>query len=185
MKYKQLTEQILKNPKAEKTIIILCVIGMALVFISGYIDFGGKKETSDNKNDTESYKAKLENEISETVSLVSGVGRTKVMITLENGVEYIYVSEENKNVALSEDYVNSDRKRTSQTDNSKQNVIIVDSPGGGKEALIKTEIEPQIKGVLIVCDGGDSEEIKSEIKEILSSLLNISEKKISVSKLST
>ena len=183
MKYKDILTKLIKNPKSEKTIIILCVVGIAFVFISGYIDFG-KEDIADFSSSTAEYKENLENEISQTISSVYGVGKSKVMITLENGVEYIYVSEENKNVALSEDYVDDGQKRTSQTDNSKQSVIIVDSKDGGKEALIKTEIEPKIKGVLVVCEGGDNESTRSEIKEILSALLNISEKKISVSKLS-
>lgn len=183
MEYKDILIKLIKNPKSEKVIILLCVVGIALVFISGYIDFD-KEETTDFSSSTAEYKENLENELSQTISAVQGVGESKVMITLENGIEYIYVSEENKNVALSENYVADGQKRTSQTDNSKQSVIIVDSEDGGKEALLKTEIEPKIKGVLVVCEGGDNETTRTEIKEILSALLNISEKKISVSKLS-
>lgn len=172
----------------ENILIVICLIGIVIIFLSNYIK-PHENETPSVKvseaEKTESYKIKLENELSEMISSIKGVGASKIMITFANGTEYVYLSEKNKNVVSSEDYnKNSYDGKKSTSDNSQESIILVDSADGGKEALIKTEIEPTVKGVLIICEGGDDENVCENVTEIVSSLLNISERKISVSKLS-
>jgi stage III sporulation protein AG len=174
----------------ENILIILCIVAILIIFLSRYTVKSNKNKEDEKpviseSEKTEEYKKKLENELSQMISSIDGVGNSKIMITLANGTEYVYLSEKNKNVVSSEDYNNGyDKNKVSMSDNSQEKIILVDSSDGGKKALIKTEIEPTVKGVLVICDGGDDETVKTEVINIVSSLLNISTRKVSVSKLS-
>ena len=45
--------------------------------------------TLENKDETIDYEEKMEKKLSETLSMVEGVGRVKVMVTLENSSESV------------------------------------------------------------------------------------------------
>ena len=71
------------------------------------------------------------------------------MVTLENGVEYVYATQEKINTDRQED-----DGRISQRDDSDKSIIVVDTEDG-KQGLLVTEIQPTVKGVVVVCEGGD------------------------------
>ena len=66
------------------------------------------------------------------------------MVTLENGVEYVYASQQKVNTDRTEDTA-SDSNKISQRDGTEQNIIIVDTDNG-RQGLLVTEIQPTVKG---------------------------------------
>ena len=73
-----------------------------------------------------------------------GAGQCQVMVTLENGVEYVYASQQKVNTDRTEDTA-SDSNKISQRDGTEQNIIIVDTDNG-RQGLLVTEIQPTVKG---------------------------------------
>ena len=53
---------------------------------------------------------------------------------------------------------------------------------GEKQALLKKIVSPEISGVVIICEGGDSNIIKERVYNTISAVLNISSQKIYVTK---
>ena len=49
---------------------------------------------------------------------------------------------------------------------------------GGEQALLITEQMPEIRGVAIVCEGGDNEIINEKIKNTVTAALNITSKRV-------
>lgn len=132
--------------KALRIIIALGIAGIVLIFLSSLWDGGGgdKQDGLQSSESAESYGDNLERELTDIVSKISGVGRCEILLTMENSVEYVYLS-------------NGDTKTKS--------------------------IEPTVRGVAVVCDGGDDPVTKEKIIDVVTKALNISSSRVSVTKL--
>lgn len=133
--------------KALRIIIALGIAGIALIFLSSLWDGGEKSGSGDSfqsSQSAEDYGENLEKELTEIVSKISGVGRCEILLTMENSVEYVYLS-------------NGDTKTKS--------------------------IEPTVRGVAVVCDGGENPVTKEKVIDVVTKALNISSSRVSVTKL--
>lgn len=84
---------LLSSDKARTIFIVVGLCAIVLIFLSSRIN--SKTEESVPKNfDTESYKITMTNEILQMVESVEGTGRSKVMLTLENSYEYVYLDDD-------------------------------------------------------------------------------------------
>lgn len=129
-----------------------------------------------NGDTIDQYRQKLETDILNMLSAMQGVGNVKVMITLENGVENIYVTEESFSSDISKDNnIILDERRTGE-----KSTLLVEDENGRRQALLKMTVEPAVRGVFVVCDGGDNILIVSRITDAIKALLNISSTKIYV-----
>ena len=117
------------------------------------------------------------------VTGIQGVGKAKVMITLENTTEYIYESEKRETTDATKDYSDGQTEKEQERNDYERNVILVEG-SNGKEALLKTTVEPKVKGVVIVCQGGENIEVEKSIIDAVTTALDISSNKVCVAKLS-
>lgn len=134
------------NDKMRRIIIIAGIAGIALIFLSNYIDIGS---TTNAKREEEfsvtTYSTQIQNDLQSVISRIEGAGKTEVLLTMENSVEYVYLD----------------------------------------DSTTKTkEIEPLIRGVLVVCEGGDSPVVVERITEAVTKSLDISSAKVCITKLS-
>ena len=81
-------------------------------------------------------------------------------LTLENDREYVYA-------------------QNSTTEGSTLEYVIL-SRSNEEEAVLLTEICPRVRGVAVVCTGGDSSAVKQTIVSLLSASLGISSHRIHV-----
>ncbi len=143
-----------------------------LIAVSSFISKTPKKEEVILKNETNYNQQFIESTKEELLAIVkkiAGVGNVEIMITLKNDVEYVYTKEE--------------RKSNAENNNSyEDSIIIIEDENGRKQALIKTKIEPQIKGVLIICDGGDNPFIQQKVTDAVKTVLGIGSHNICVTK---
>lgn len=169
-----------KSKKGINVIVAIGLFGMLLIFISTLFP---EKNKSSNPNmkpsmSAEEFVAKTEEKLSEIIKSIEGAGECRVMVTLENGVEYVYAREQD---------INTDRKEDgsgkSERDDKRESIIIVDSENG-RHGLLVTEIQPTVKGVVVVCQGGDQPVVQERIINLVTTALNISSKRVCVTKLS-
>lgn len=111
------------------------------------------------------YKEKMEQELRDLLRGVQGVGDVQVMITLRAS---------NEKVTLKD---NRSREDTQE----EETVLIEDSERNSSPYVIQ-ERQPELEGVVIVCDGGDSTQIKREITEAVGALFQIESHKIKIMK---
>lgn len=139
-------KELIKKDKVRNIIVIAGIVGIALIFLSSYIDFGSafvKRE--DEEFSVKTYSTEIESDLQSVISSIEGAGQTRVLLTMENSIEYVYL------------------------DNS----------------TTKTkEIEPLIRGVLVVCEGGDNPVVVERITLAVTKALDISTAKVCVTKLS-
>lgn len=170
----ELIEKYLKFFKNPKMLIILGLAGILLIFISS---LGGSndKEKADIPTElsAESYKEQLEGDITEMVKGITGSRSVSVVITLESGVRYTYADTKEQ---VSSD--KTDEKEISSDTEIKEGYITVKTADGGEQALLVTTMMPEIRGVAIVCEGGDIESVNEKIKNAVTSALNITSKRV-------
>lgn len=159
-KLKELT----KKPIFLKAAVAAGILAIVLILLSDMSD--GKKpkqEASDVSVDfayTDLYSENLNAELSELLASIEGVGKARVMITVSSTEEYVYAEEL--------------KRGTSQAEKS---FVIIDN-GFQEEALVKKINNPQISGVVIVCEGGDDPRVCEKIYKAVSTVLDIPTSKI-------
>lgn len=173
-----------EKDKSRKLIVISGLAGIVLIFVSSI--WGGKGKTP-VKNDEESlgsgrYEEKLERSLESIVSSIKGAGNSKVLVTLENSTETIYATEEKKNKEASEDRTNGETTRKKESDDCEKKYITVKDSEGTERALAVTEIQPRVKGVIVVCTGGDDPIVQQRIIGAVTTALNISSKRVCVTR---
>ncbi len=171
---KKITEKI----KTPKLLVILGVAGMLLILISSFFS-GGKKQKEEVKiNETisaEDYRIELEESVCEIVKSITGSSNVKVIITLESGIKYAYADINEK---VSND--KTEGEAISIGSETKQTYITVKTADGGEEALLVTTEMPEVRGVAIVCEGGDDGIISEKIENAVTAALNITSKRVYV-----
>ena len=139
-------KKLFSSEKTRKIIVMVGLIGIALLFISSYVDFGSSSDDiKEGEFSVKTYSTEIEKDLQTVISQIEGAGETKVLLTMENSVEYVYLD----------------------------------------DSTTKTkEIEPHIRGVLVVCEGGDEPVVVSRITEAVTKALDISTAKVCITKLS-
>lgn len=137
----------------------------------------------ENTISAEQYTKALETSLTDIVSSIDGAGATKVLITLENGVEMKYATDEKKNAEETQEK-SSETTRTQQSGDSEIKYITVRDADGTERALAITEIQPTVKGVVVVCAGGEDPVVQQRILNAVTTALNISSKRVCVTRLS-
>lgn len=182
-KNKKINNFLLKD-KSRKIIIFAGILGIVLIFFSGLFKPSGTKKTkqSTQNSSTKEYVFQLENSLKEMVSSIKGAGSTKVMVTLENSEETVYATEEKKNKEATEDKTDGQLSKKRESDDCEKRYITMKDADGTERALSVTQIQPTVKGVVVVCDGGDIPEVQQRITEAIKTALNITSKRVYVTK---
>ena len=160
-----------------KLIMIIGLAGIALIFLSTLFPSGSKNKTVNAGAVTaEEYRKTVYGSVKEIVTGITGDKNPTVVITLESGVRYDYADlKESDTSASTGKETEENRKAT------KQSYITVKSADGGEEPLIVAEIMPEIRGVAIVCDGGDSPAVAERIQNAVTAALDITSQRVYVS----
>ena len=160
------------NINKDKKILILFALSAILIFFIAISEFDNKntEETVDNTTVYDNFYMEKK-ELEEFLENIEGAGKVKIMITYDSTKEYIYAKNQSEN---SKDENDNDKEI-----NYKSEHIIVKEDGKEKGLIIK-EIYPEIRGIAVVCDGGNNPVIKEQIVYVLSALFGINTNRISV-----
>ena len=83
-----------KNDKFKKIILIAGFLGIALIFLSTFTSFETPKEnteTSEPLFSVTEYCDTMQTNLTDMVESIEGVGSAKVLLTIENSVECVYL----------------------------------------------------------------------------------------------
>lgn len=159
----------IKRDKRIAAIVSIGLVGIILLTLSELIpqkSDAKQNEKAENATDIrDSYEENIEKRLTSIVSSIDGAGRTEVMVTLASGDENVYAVKEKI------------------SDGSKEREYIVIDSDKNESGLLLKVIEPEIRGVAIVCEGADSAKIRQEIISSVSAVLGISTNRISIAKI--
>lgn len=180
---KIVSDFIFKKDKSQ-IIIMVGLIGIILISMSGFFEKGtnNKEKIPAQSQSLENRREKLEQNLENIISSIEGVGKSKVLVTFENSAETVYATEEKKNKEASEDKTEGETTRKKETDDCEKKYITIKDGEGTEHALAVTEIEPKVKGVVVICQGGDNPIVKERVVEAIKTALNITSKRVCVIK---
>lgn len=143
------------NIKDHKKImaLIFAAVGALMICVGGFISFDEKP--AEEYTDLGFYTDYLEKRIKELCVSVEGITDATVFLTLDCSSEYLY------------------------QENGASDFLII-SGRNGEEAVKLCEIYPKVRGIAVVCTGGDIPRIKETVTELLSAALGLPYNKIKV-----
>lgn len=166
----------IKGDKRLKIIVVIGILGVALLLASEMLisDEASIQDSVNVNVSAEEYTKTLEKELSVILSKIDGAGECSVMITMDCGVETIYATQEDSSYDVDGD---------SESRDNSVSYVILNNSSNGKQALVIKEIQPKVRGIIIVCEGGGNSIVKMNIINAVSSAFDISSTKISVQKM--
>ncbi len=164
-----------------KIITVLGLAGILLIFLSQFIGNGktASKAEPVQAEDSVAYTAALQEQLSALIEQIEGAGKTTVLVTLQNDWETLYVSEEKTN--RDSTWQSSGEGTVSERQTKEESYVLVDGTNG-RSALVRTRMEPVVKGVVVVCEGGDNPLTITRILEAVTTALAISSTKVCITK---
>jgi len=154
----------LKDPKkASLLLMALGLLGLLFIFAAPSEKASGKNEEVFSRSlpDSEAFSKELE----DFLSRIDKAGETKVLLSFYDDGESVYLKEDSiDSSGLSEKYV----------------IVEGDS---GREAVEVSYRLPKVRGVAVLCEGGDDPEVCLAVTEAVSAALGISSHRVSVSKI--
>lgn len=153
----------------KQLIIIIGIIGVMLIVLSELVSSPSNQKIDENEIDYQEYISMLESKTQDIISSINGVGKCKVMITLEQTNENIFAK-------------NTDESTQNGHNSKKSEYVLYENENNDEPILIK-QYFPKVYGVVVVCQGGDDDATKEAVISSISSLYDIPYSKISVSKL--
>lgn len=159
---------VIKNKK-NVLIVSLGFIGIFLIFISEIVPEREKEIVKTPSDFPSGFELELEKRLEEAVCQISGAGKTDITITLDSSKEYFYAKNSSENIDDSETEKESE-------------LVILEGAEGEEPIVLKTD-EAKIRGVLVVCEGGNDPLVCEKILEAICALLDIPSNKVSVAKM--
>ena len=137
--------------------VIVLVIGLILMLLP----FGTGKEEIE-KCEPIQEQVRVDQLLEQVLSTIDGVGKVKVMLTVETGESIIY-----------------------QTDTGATSIdtVIITDKDRAEVGLIKQIDPPKYRGAIIVCQGAESAAIRLSIVEAVSKVTGLGADRISVLKM--
>lgn len=146
----------LRSVKGLGLLIAGLAIGIVLLILGSSADSTGDTAPASEDFSFESYEKSLSERLSQMLERVDGVSDVHVMLTLERG----YSDELAKD---GDEY------------------LTVKHSDGAEGTVILSREAPQVRGVAVICQGGDDPDIQIEIIELISALFHLSAGRIFVS----
>ena len=165
---KETLEKLKKDKKALITVVV-GVVGMLLILLSELPVFSGERDKKSESNENIYINNSLEEQTEKLISQIKGAGKVSVMLTYESSEESIWAT----------DYDRKSKADGESDENEKH--IIIDGEDGETGLAVKV-IYPKVRGVAVVCSGGDDPTVRSEIKALLSALFDIGSNRISIAR---
>ena len=166
--------------------VILLVAGVALVVLSFPMNQTKEKAIADYEEETQqeqvkdseqAYVSELESRLQKVLEDVEGVGKSEVMITLKSSSETVLNKDTSSN---SESYVREDGESEESLE-TKEETVLLEEEGKTAPYVIK-KIQPEIEGIVVICEGGDQPYVVQEITSAAEVLFSVSAHKVKVMK---
>ncbi len=156
-------KQLINLLKEYKYVALILAIGLLLMLLP-------EKQESAPAQPTAQAAQTTEDRLEEILSQIQGVGRVRVMLTIAQGEQTIYVYDQ-------------DRSDTLDSDSSRTEAVIITNEDRSQNGLVAQILSPIYRGAVIVCQGGDLPGVQLAIVEAVCDATGLTADKISVLKM--
>ena len=169
-------QNLIDKIRQDKKLMFIFILGFIGVLMLVFMNSYSKKESAKNITEAETtsivgstydMEKLLEKKLEDVISEINGAGKTKAVVSVSSSGEYVYaknVKKENDNDSVSED----------------SEIVIYESQNGTDAGLVISIRSPDIIGVAIICEGGESSVVKAEITKLVTSLFGIGSDRVYV-----
>ena len=127
----------------------------------------------------QSYEKQLESVLSQ----VEGVGTVQVAVAMESTGKKQVEKDSPEDTSTSSEKGDSGTQRTSQTVTTGETTVYEDTGDGGQTPYISSSTYPEIRGVIVVAQGGGNPVIVQQIQEAVMALFHVEAHEIKVLKM--
>lgn len=147
----------------------------------------GQKEVQGGSAGSEisdgAYEKILEERIKSFLRNVEGVGEVDVMVVLKSSEEKVFRVDTSTSLSQTEEADAQGGTRKSQSSQVEENTLMGGgSYSQGNEPLVEKELKPEISGIIISAQGGESSQVQAEISAAMEALFGLPAHKIKVLK---
>lgn len=180
------------NSKLVTNLVIILAVGMVLILVSDFYrdlnpsgaateDTGNTSITDNQSNISETNAVtELEDRLTEILSTIQDTGKVSVMITLKSGSEIIPAKDESITDKTTDEKDVEGGTRAINEKNTSDQVVFLNDQGGTSKPLVLKEINPDIKGVIIVAEGAKDPKVKLQLTEAVQTVLDVPAYRVSV-----
>lgn len=182
------------SKKTTTNLIIVFCLGLALILVADFyrdIRGGGTAEEGIYGENTQGqaeaydstepeYVRNLENELSSILAKIQGAGRVSVMITLKSGKEIIPAKDESISDKVTDEKDTNGGTRTINEKTTDDEVVFTSGQGGNSKPLVIKELNPEVKGVIVVAEGAKDSKVKLMISQAVQTVLDIPAYRVTV-----
>ncbi len=148
---------------------------LAPVFNEAQLD----KESVSTSLSTQSLEKQYEQQLTDALSQIEGVGSVTVFVNLEGTVEYVYEKNNKTNEQTTGE--SQDASHTKKSEERSINEELVFQGGSGSESpIIQSTSKPKIRGVLVVVKGAEKMAVKMRVTEAVTRMLDVSSHRVAV-----
>ena len=137
-----------------------------------------KQEKSIETSQNDAYVEALENKLVHILENVDGVGKAEVMITLKSSKESVLnkdLSEEKQ----TEEERSGETQKVNKNQKKQEETIL----SGNSAPYVIKELEPEISGIVISCEGAGNKVVEASVLEAVQVLFGVSANHIKVLKM--
>ena len=178
-----------KKKLIENTLIVV-VLGV-IIIIAGGAFFGKSNNKADenaqktsvetiNKTFASEEKTELEVKLETILSQISGVGKASVMITYVSGEETIPAYNTKKNETDTQEKDSGGGTRNTRQSDYENSIAYIEEQGGGKKPIVLKDLQPTVKGVVVVADGAGDPTVRENICKAVEALMDIPIHKVQI-----
>ena len=140
-------------------------------------------DSAAGKSDVEDYASYLEGKLENALSQVEGVGKVKVMVTLEASAERIVGKDVNSESESIQETDSQGGSRNTMNQSSSQTTIYEgEGSASSGTPYVTKELTPVVGGIIVIAQGGGDAVTVQNITEAVQALFEIDTHKIKVMK---
>jgi len=182
------------SKKTTANLIIVFCLGLALILIADFYknikinravnentyDESTQAETAPDTSISSDYARRLEKDLSSILGKIQGAGRVSVMVTLKSGTEIIPAKDEAVSDKVTNEKDTSGGTRIVNEKTTDDKVVFTAAQGGNSRPLVIKEINPEIKGVIVVAEGAKDSKVKLKLSQAVQTVLDIPAYRVTV-----
>lgn len=130
-----------------------------------------------------SIRSEYEQQLTEALSQVEGVGEVNVTVTMESTGKKIVEKDIPQDEQTSSQKDNEGMENSTRSSSTQETTVYEENENGSQTPYISSETYPEIRGVLVVAKGGGDPVIVQQIQEAVMALFHVDAHKIKVLKM--
>lgn len=166
----KLLKKLNKRELLLRGIVAAGLIGMACILLSTFHP-AEKQQAAEPGADASqaAYREELEEQLTGMLGAIAGVGRVRVLVTLDGSEEYRYAQS---------------GERTVSGEQVRSSTSYVTVGGSSREPLLESVSHPAITGVVVACEGGSSDAVRESVYRAVGVACGLPSTRIFVTQLS-